>query len=179
MAQQFKPGDAVLVMNEAGKFIFKAYKNKTFAVLIDDFQFEREFPVNQLTAIRVSAEELMKTGKVPKEKVADKPKPKVLPKAQNSATIDLHMHELVDSHIGWTNTQIVQYQMEYLKNQLSALMQKKVRRVEIIHGVGDQVLMREVRMYLRKFKGCEINDLAFTQKGFGATEFIIRYKGNV
>lgn len=179
MAEQYKSGDAILVMNESGKFIFKTYKNNDFAILIDAFEFEREFPVNQLTPIRVSGDELMKNSLMPKEKLDDKPTAKKTVKSQHSATIDLHMHELVDSHQGWTNTQIVNYQLEYLQNQLSALMLKKVRRVEIIHGVGEQVLMREVRQYLRKFKGCEINDLAFTRKGFGATEFIIRYKGNV
>ena len=179
MAPKFNSGDQVLVLNESGHFIFKAYKNKSTAVVIDAFDFDREFPIDYISAIRVSAEALLKIKGVPKEKLEQKSAPKLNPNFQESAVIDLHMHELVDNHQGWTNTQIVEYQLAHLKNKLAYFMQKKARKVEIIHGVGDQVLMREVRLYLRKFKGCEINDKSYTRNGFGATEFIIRYKGNV
>jgi hypothetical protein len=179
MHLKFSPGDQVLVLNESGHFVFKAYKNHMIAVVIDAFDFEREFPIDQVSMIRGSAEKLLTVKNIPKEKLEAKPRPKLPPKFQENAVIDLHMHELVDSHQGWTNTEIVNYQMGYLKSQLAVMMQKRVRRVEIIHGVGDQVLMREVRNYLHKFKGCEINDKSYTRNGFGATEFIIRYKGNV
>lgn len=179
MLPKFKAGDQILVLNESGHFVFKAYKNLKIAVVIDAFDFDREFPIDQISMIRGATEKLLTIKNVPKEKLESKPKPKPNTKFQENAVIDLHMHELVDNHRGWTNTQIVTYQMGYLKTQLAALMQKRVRRVEIIHGVGDQVLMREVRNYLHKFKGCEINDKSYTRSGFGATEFIIRYKGNV
>jgi dsDNA-specific endonuclease/ATPase MutS2 len=179
MLQKFNAGDQVLVLNESGHFTFKAFKNARVALLIDEHEFEREFPIDQVSAISGETEKLLRIKAVPKEKLEKKSAPKLNPNFQDNAVIDLHMHEIVESHQGWTNTQIVQYQMEYLRKQLEVLMQKRVRRVEIVHGVGDQVLMKEVRTYLRKFKGCEINDKSYTRNGFGATEFIIRYKGNV
>jgi hypothetical protein len=179
MSQKFSNGDLVLVLNESGHFIFKSYKTSQFAILVDEYEFEREFPINQISKVLDSGEKMLKIKSVPKEKLENKPVPKMPPKFQENAVIDLHMHELVDNHQGWTNTQILEYQMAHLRRQLDLLMQKRVRRVEIIHGVGDQVLMKEVRMFLRKFKGCEINDKSYTRNGFGATEFIIRYKGNV
>lgn len=179
MASKFNTGDQVLVLNESGHFTFKAYKNTSIAVVIDAFEFDREFPVEYISAVRISADALLKIKSVPKEKLEPKRVPKLNPNFQEEAVIDLHMHELVDNHQGWTNTQIVEYQLSHLKSKLAFFMEKIVRRVEIIHGVGDQVLMREVRLYLRKFKGCEINDKSYTRNGFGATEFIIRYNGNV
>jgi hypothetical protein len=179
MLPKFNSGDKVVVLNESGHFTFKSFKNARIALLLDEHEFEREFPIDQVSQIRGDVDKLLKIKSVPKEKLEKKSVPKLNPNFQDNAVIDLHMHEIVDNHHGWTNTQIVQYQMEYLRKQLEALMHKRVRRVEIIHGVGDQVLMKEVRTYLRKFKGCEINDKSYTRNGFGATEFIIRYKGNV
>ncbi len=179
MPPKYKSGDRVLVLNESGHFTFKLYKNPNVVVLIDTYDFEREFPIDLVSMIRGSSDKLLKIKGVPKDKLDNKSLPKLNPKFQENAVIDLHMHELVDNHHGWTNTQIVEYQLAHLKNSLAYFMEKKVRRVEIIHGVGDQVLMREVRLYLRKFKGCEINDKSYTRNGFGATEFVIRYKGNV
>jgi dsDNA-specific endonuclease/ATPase MutS2 len=179
MPPKFNSGDQVVVLNESGHFIFKDFKNSRVVVLVDEHKFEREFPIEQVSLVRGAVENLLKINAIPKEKLEKKSAPKLKPNFQDNAVIDLHMHEIVDSHQGWTNTQIVQYQLEYLRKQLEVLMRKRVRRVEIVHGVGDQVLMKEVRTYLRKFKGCEINDKSYTRNGFGATEFIIRYKGNV
>ena len=67
--------------------------------------------------------------------------------------------------------------MNYLKNRIKFFMQKRVKKVHIIHGVGAQVLRQEVHIYLRSFPNCEVRDAVYTRNGFGATDFFIRYKG--
>lgn len=175
----YKQGQRVVLIDELGEGKILEVKSKGFYLIEDEHGFQRTYPGNKIAPIRIPEEKLAGIQYVPKEKVL--PLQKKTPEKHNSLpeVIDLHIHELVERHENWSNSQIVNYQMEYLKRQLDVLMKKRVKVVHIIHGVGEGVLRNEVRQFLRKFVHCEMNDMSYTRNGYGATEFIIRYKGNV
>ena len=175
----YKIGQKVVFVDETGDGTILEIRKNDLYLVEDQYGFTRTFPGTKITPIRISDEKLSAVHSVPKDKAI--PESKKTPEKHNSQPeiIDLHIHELVDRHENWTNTQIVNYQMDYLKNQLDVLMKKRVKIVHIVHGVGEGILRSEVRLFLRKFANCEINDLSYTRNGFGATEFVIRYKGNV
>lgn len=175
----FKIGQKIVFVDEPGHGkIIEIQSNDCF-LIEDEHGFTRVYPKTKIAPIRIAEDKLNKITHVPKEK-ATEPLKKVVQKHNSiPETIDLHIHEIVDRHEHWTNTEIVNYQMEYLRTNLKRLMEKRVKIVHIVHGVGEGKLRTEVRNYLRKFQNCDINDLSYTRKGFGATEFIIRYKGNV
>jgi hypothetical protein len=177
--EMYKPGQKVVFIDEPGEGKILEIRSKGFYLIEDEYGFQREYPGHKIAPIRIPGEKLSTIQHVPKENTS--PVQKRTPPKHNSrpVVIDLHIHELVERYEHWTNTEIVNYQMEFLKKQLDVLMKKRVRVVHIIHGVGEGVLRSEVRKFLRKFVDCEINDMSYTPKGFGATEFIIRYKGNV
>lgn len=179
MSRQFSIGQKVLLMHDSGEFTIHEFKNKKVVIVLDKHGFLREMLTEHVIDIQFSRDELLKKNPTEKDRIEPKKTNEKSLKVTQSTIIDLHMHELIDNHRGWTNTEILNYQMKILQERLEYFMKKKVKRVEIVHGVGEQVLMREVRNYLRKFKNCEVNDLNYTRNGFGATEFIIRYKGNV
>jgi dsDNA-specific endonuclease/ATPase MutS2 len=175
----YKVGEKIVFVDEAGHGIVKEVKSNGLLLVEDEHGFQRTYLKSQVTRITVPQEKLSVISQVPKEKAVLKPlrvaeKHNALPEV-----LDLHIHELVSHHENWSNTQIVDYQMQFLISQLALLMKRRVKVVHIIHGVGEGVLRNEVRSYLRKFVNCEINDLSYTRNGFGATEFVIRYKGNV
>ena len=175
----FKIGQKVVFVDDKGEGVITEIQPKGIYVVEDEYGFPRTCPKETIAAIRISVEQLSAVKHVPKEK-AEIPIKKV--KQNHNAqpmVIDLHIHELVDRHEHWTNTEIVKYQMDYLKLELDKLMKRRIKIVHIVHGVGEGVLRAEVRHYLRKFSNCEINDMSYTRNGYGATEFIIRYKGNV
>lgn len=175
----FKVGQKIVFIDEPGAGVVLEIRTGNNYLIEDDHGFSRVYPATKLAAIRVPLEKMESITHVPKEKSTEKPR-KVAEKHNSlPEVIDLHIHELVDRHEHWNNSEIVNYQMDYLRNKLGKLMTRRVKCVHIVHGVGEGKLRSEVRQYLRKFTNCEINDLSYTRNGFGATEFVIRYKGNV
>lgn len=87
--------------------------------------------------------------------------------------IDLHIEELTDSHRGMTNYEIVQKQIFEFQKFLRAARSKKIRRLVVIHGVGEGVLRSEVRSILDSIPGTEYFDEDYRK---GATVVILRYK---
>lgn len=89
--------------------------------------------------------------------------------------IDLHIEELVDSHYGWTNGQILDHQMRCFRQFLSKARSNKVRRVVAIHGVGEGVLRHELREWLKRQSDLEFLDADYREYGQGATQVNLYY----
>jgi hypothetical protein len=175
----FKIGQKIIFIDEPGEGKIIEIRSNGLFLIEDEHGFTRTYPKNKIVVIHISDEQLKSITSIPKIKT-EKPIKKITDKHNSiPEVIDLHIHELVERHEHWSNSEIVNYQIDYLKRTLEQLMVKRVKRVHIVHGVGEGKLRTEVRHYLRKFANCEINDLSYTRNGFGATEFVIRYKGNV
>lgn len=175
----FKIGEKVVFIDELGEGVIIKILQKNLILVEDEHGFHRSYPSEKIALKKVPDDKLANIKNLPIEKA--KVNSKKTPEKHNIQieVIDLHIHELMDNHSRMTNTEIIQFQMQHLKKTLERLMQKRVKVVHIVHGVGEGVLRNEVRQYLRKFLNCEVNDLSYTRNGYGATEFKIRYKGNV
>lgn len=90
--------------------------------------------------------------------------------------IDLHIEELVDSHYGWTNTQIIEHQLRSFRNFIAKARKNKVRRVVAIHGVGEGVLRHELRTWLNRQSDIEFLDADYSEYGNGATQINLFYR---
>lgn len=85
--------------------------------------------------------------------------------------LDLHIEKLIDSHIGMSNSQILNIQMSQFKSFLSHSIAKKSRKIVIIHGVGEGVLRHEIRKELDIYHpNFEFHDASYDEFGYGATE---------
>lgn len=88
--------------------------------------------------------------------------------------VDLHIEELIDSHKGMGNAQILAVQMANFKRELNSAIRKKVKRLIIIHGVGEGVLKSEIRKELyESYPSIEHHDANYRKYGYGATEILI------
>lgn len=88
--------------------------------------------------------------------------------------VDLHIEELIDSHNGMGNAQILAVQMANFKRELNVAIRKKVQRLVIIHGVGEGVLKSEIRKELyESYPSMEHHDANYRKYGYGATEILI------
>jgi hypothetical protein len=171
-------GQEVVFVDEPGFAKVVAILSKDWVQIEDEHGFLRDYPAKLLASKHHNTQKLVEVTKVPDDKTPKKTKEKSISKtAIEEAVVDLHIENLVSSTSGWSNKQIVDYQLSYLKSRIQFLMQKRVKKVHIIHGVGAQVLRNEVHIYLRSFPNCELHDAVYTRNGFGATDFVIRYKG--
>ncbi|MBI1835746.1 MAG: Smr/MutS family protein [Flavobacteriia bacterium] len=89
--------------------------------------------------------------------------------------IDLHIEEITDSHAGLSNFEILNKQLKEFKNFFNRAKSKRIRKIVVIHGVGEGVLKEEIRIYLSKQEGVEYFDADFRDYGKGATAAEIHY----
>lgn len=88
--------------------------------------------------------------------------------------VDLHIEELIDTHKGMSNSHILDVQMANFKRELNIAIRKKVKRLIIIHGVGEGILKSEIRRELYEcYPSIEHHDANYRKYGYGATEILI------
>lgn len=173
----FHVGQEVVFLDELGCAKVTANLSKDFVQIEDEHGFLRTYPTKLLAPKHPATEQLGELTKLPFEKTVKSPKKIWTKNEVHEGIVDLHIENLVSSTLGWTNKEIVDYQLNHLKMRIKYFMQKRMKKVHIIHGVGEQVLRQEVHIYLRSFPNCEVRDAVYTRNGFGATDFLIRYKG--
>lgn len=89
--------------------------------------------------------------------------------------VDLHIEELLDSHSGMENGEILQIQMDKFRSEMKEAIQNKIAKIVFIHGVGNGVLKLELRKELQHdFKKYQFQDASFKEYGYGATMVILR-----
>lgn len=96
---------------------------------------------------------------------------KVLPLIE----IDLHIHELVDSTAGMDNYTMLQFQLDTVRKTMKKHYRRIGQKIVFIHGKGDGVLRKEMRLLLAKeYASCDVQDASFLKYGYGATEVTVR-----
>ncbi len=83
---------------------------------------------------------------------------------------DLHINVLVDSVVGMSNTEILNFQMDYFRKILDKAIVETVAQVVFIHGIGNGTLKKTLRDSLEKEYHLMYEDASFKAYGFGATK---------
>jgi len=84
--------------------------------------------------------------------------------------VDLHIHELIDDARHLSNYEILNIQLNHAKNRLEWAIQKRIKSVVFIHGVGQGVLREELYTLFRRYDNLEYFDGDYQTYGVGATE---------
>ena len=89
--------------------------------------------------------------------------------------IDLHIEELIDSHRGMSNTQILSVQMANFNRELNVAIRQGSRKLIAIHGVGEGVLRAEIRKEIHyNYPEFQSHDADYKKYGYGATEILLK-----
>jgi hypothetical protein len=89
--------------------------------------------------------------------------------------VDLHIHQLLDTTAGLTNTDMLNIQLDKFRQTMEEYKKKKGQRIVFIHGKGEGVLRNAVLTELKsKYKHCPVQDASFREYGFGATMVTVR-----
>jgi hypothetical protein len=84
--------------------------------------------------------------------------------------IDLHLDEIAPGANQFTQQSFLALQMSRFRAALDEALSKKMRRLVVIHGVGQGTLKMEIRKELQeKYPSFPFQDASFREYGFGAT----------
>jgi hypothetical protein len=101
----------------------------------------------------------------------------VVVKTPDVLEVDLHIEELIDSTAGLSNREILEIQMDKFHSEMKQAIEKGIKRVVFIHGVGNGVLKQEIARKLQStYARYPYQDASFQEYGFGATMVILRRK---
>lgn len=183
MPMSFQIGEKVAFLYESGGGTVRTIKDN-FYYVEDETGFERPFRVTEIAKIHGTDYKLSKDT-VDQIVIEDSAEDFRHSSHKESRTgylkpidvweLDLHIESLIDSHVGLTNTQILNKQMSVFKAFFQKAKAKQIRKIVIIHGVGEGVLKDEVRLFLGKQDGIEFFDASYLEYGKGATQVEIRY----
>lgn len=169
---KFSIGQQVVFLNEEGGGIVLSFLKGVYTVEDQD-GFRRNYREVELGAVHSKFPDLEDLNPTDFEEVTSQKKIKTNP--EKNWQIDLHIEELVDSHVHMTNYEIVQKQLSELRKFVAKAQAKKVRKIVVIHGVGTGVLKSEVHHFFKSISGAEYFYGDYREFGQGATVILLRY----
>jgi hypothetical protein len=173
----FKVGEAVTFMHEKGRGEIVRFSDSNTVIVLDETGFERPFSVNQLVKIQgemdyVVKEKMLFQNDAHSQQDKNNKLMNLIQVNGNAWEIDLHSHNLLESERGFTPTELLLFQMQKFKSVYRLAVDKKIKRLIVIHGIGKGVLKHEIRDYLFGKEGIEFYDADFRHYGKGATEVV-------
>lgn len=161
----FKIGDKVAFLDEPGEGEVLAV-NGDWVTVRSDTGFDEDRHVK----------ELVSRGSLPVDDVQPKDLPKGGPRratkmdAPGKMEVDLHFDKLVDFPKNYDNFQMLQIQMREAHKALERAHRGGIKKVIIIHGVGQGRLREEIHTMLERMDRLTFYDASFAEYGRGATE---------
>lgn len=178
--KQFNAGDYVAVLHEAIAGIV-IHSDKIKTKIKDQHGFEREYKNELLVIAKAEDQYRLIDDPMDKDSVRTKHKSKTkkIGVAQNiPLEIDLHF-EALKNNLSFTDpNQILQKQMTACKSFIKKALDKKAKKIVLIHGKGEGILKAEIHLYLNKMKTemaikLSYHDAPYTDYGVGgATEVV-------
>lgn len=187
---KYQIGDKVKFLNEEGYGVITKIIDKDKVELENEYGFEEEYFINELVpetkkedyqtdnlsfdknvVSKINADNLVKQHHQLKKKFKHLDHYGV----KDRDVIDLHIENLIDSHRGMSNAQILNIQMVNFRRFLNSSINKQHKKIVVIHGVGEGVLRSEIRKELNYYhSNLEFYDASYQEFGMGATEIRLK-----
>ena len=173
--ERIAPIEKVLKLNTVKFFKQKSYKDNDF---FDEPSIM--YPVIVDTKLNELTEEDIKRVIAEKEILsAEINQPKQFSKKVDPATIeeviDLHIHELLDDYSKLSPKELIDFQMNKFRERLEDAIERRIKSITFIHGIGNGTLKFELRNELeKKYRQYQYQDASFKEYGFGATMVLLR-----
>jgi hypothetical protein len=163
----FKVGDVVAFLDDPGTGTIIAIKAEVAEVACD-YGFNDFFPIKSLIL-----RQALVIGEVIKK---DRPMPSKAPVFKGKAPlpnlieVDLHFEELVDFPKNFNAHEKLQIQLREVRKTLVRAQSGGIKRVVLIHGVGQGRLREEIYTLLERMDKLRFYDADYARYGKGATE---------
>jgi DNA-nicking Smr family endonuclease len=174
----FQVGEKIGFMHEKGSGVIVKFPAPGQVLVRDESGFERTMELNEIIRIYgteyqldqytngVNEDDTLQSANymITKEVLTGRRR------ASEVWEIDLHIEEILESHAGMSNTEILIKQMTEFKSFFKKARARNIPKLVVIHGVGEGVLKNEIRTFLSKKDYVEFYDASYLEYGKGATE---------
>lgn len=161
---RFKTGDIVSFLNHVGSGVVLEVESDQ--VLVEtEYGFEEWFDEKDLVPRKS-----MPIGEVQQKDEVKFPSNQTETHGPNQLIKDLHFNQLVDFPKNFTNHQMLQIQLNEARNTIDKARRGGIKKVILIHGVGEGRLREEIHSMLERMDRLTFYDASYHQFGEGATE---------
>lgn len=178
----FEIGDSVLVMDENMSGIVTGISKESISIETTD-GFTLDFSPSELLKFNPKQSlksEIFSAHSInsvlsEKEQPVRKSSAKIKSKERNlpAMEVDLHIHQLTDSHKRMSNHEMLTLQLDTAKRQVEFAIRNRIQKVVFIHGVGEGVLKIELEYLFGRYDNIKFYDADYQKYGLGATEVYV------
>lgn len=142
------------------------FKYSVHAFMLKDDFVQRETVIEELSLVDLAKLKSIKEFKSP-SKISKSARAHL---KSLEKEIDLHIEELIDKPAGLSNFEMLNIQLERFEKELDEAINKNMKKLTFIHGVGNGRLKQEIISVLKKTKGVTFQDAPYKDFGYGATQ---------
>jgi len=173
---KIKIGDKVEVIDETISGVVIEIKNQEITIETEE-GFPLVYPINKVVKNEGFSFDYADLEKAIQEKKKGIQKSqKVFSKKKNTEKpmeVDLHIESLTSSTKNMSDFEMLNLQINTARSRLEFAIEKNIKRVVFIHGIGKGVLRAELETLFRRYEQVEFYDAEFKKYGRGATEVYI------
>lgn len=161
----------IVYVNERTLFESKPIEHEEFQLPVYGFLLKDEFIDKREIEQTLTEEDILKIKSIKEFKsrsTVSKSKKEYLKSLEKE--VDLHIEELVSNTSGLSNYEMLNIQLEKFEKELDNAIQKHMKKIVFIHGVGNGRLKQEIHSALKGMKGITFHDGSYKEYGFGATQ---------
>jgi dsDNA-specific endonuclease/ATPase MutS2 len=166
-------GCKVRFLNDVGEGRVLSVDGHSATVLRED-GFEEDFPCEHLIPIDeedILEKSLQHAEVRPKDvEVIKVSKSESYTPSTDFMEVDLHIHNLVDNERQISKDKMLDIQLYHARRAIDQARKRKVRRLVLIHGIGQGILRTEIIKLLDGYDRLQYFDASFQKYGKGATE---------
>ena len=164
---QFSIGDKILLKKENMQAEIIRINSLYKVTILSRDGFEMNVSVKDLIRIEKGTDKATSYGVnfYSKDSDINARKSQKKERSQSVLKVDLHIELLNKNHMYMDNFEIVQTQLNECHKRIEKALNSKINKLEIIHGIGEGILRKEVHTILRNY-----NLRFYLTKDGGATE---------
>jgi hypothetical protein len=163
MDDSFQVGEQVSIIDETGVFVIKEIHLQKMKIE-DEFGFERIIELRSVVKRRA-----INSDRVQQKDQFINNQLKVNPKVSSLPEIDLHIESLIPIDSQMSAHEKFTLQINQFKRFTNQMIQRKVTRFRVIHGIGEGKLKSEIRSLLQNRAGFTMHDYQIANGKVGAS----------
>lgn len=149
--EKFVLGEQVSILEESGIYLVRE-------IFFDTVRIEDEFGFDQI----IETKFIVKRRKISIDKIQEKDRPPNKTKSPKKELvfheIDLHIENLISIDLQMSPHDKFTLQIERFKQFANQMIQKKITKFRVIHGVGEGRLKSEIRLLVDAKSGIKMHD---------------------